>query len=461
MPNFGNFLIWLSGARRDILDRCVADRPKYVGIGSAVLITACMAAVSMTVALHTALKVSLDLAIPLAIAWGIAILSLDRWLVVSLVRQQNKWGYLLLALPRVALAVLFGLIISTPFTLLIFQPEINQAITKIQTQRASDFYNGLKHNGLYLRIQADQAQVSQDEKIIAAGGATGTGQGGTVGSLAQQLQQAQQQKTADYNRWQCQLYGPCKPTGNGPLARADQQSYDKDVTQVNQMQAQLDALEKTGASSSLANARKDLGPAKSTLAKDSSELSKQEASFNNTNENTAGLLLRLQALSVAEQGSGGLATARWALFLFFTAIECLPVMVKVLLNLGPPSTYEKALSRAEGVGLRLAEQETMRQYLADILDGEVLNEENERVNAQWREKVMPRTVEDTVAARERVTRERLRAWERDANSGSNGDSAVPGGFSGTSRNPETDWTGTSRPGRQRRRPRRPRRPRSR
>ena len=136
----GSLLIWLSGAQQDILARCRADRPKYVGLGAAVLITAALAAVSMTFALHNALKVSLAAAIPFAVAWGLAIMSLDRWLVVSLVRQQNKLNYLLLALPRVALGILFGLIISTPFTLQIFQPEINQQITEIQKQRADNFY---------------------------------------------------------------------------------------------------------------------------------------------------------------------------------------------------------------------------------------------------------------------------------------------------------------------------------
>ncbi len=93
----------------------------------------------MTFALHSALKLALATAIVFAVAWALAIMSLDRWLVVSLVRQRNKLNYLLLALPRVGLGVLFGLIISTPVTLQIFQPEINQEIALIQGRR-SDAY---------------------------------------------------------------------------------------------------------------------------------------------------------------------------------------------------------------------------------------------------------------------------------------------------------------------------------
>jgi len=107
-----NPLIWLSGAQPEILAEFKHDQPKYVGIGSAVLITSTMAAVSMTFALHIALDASVLVAIPFALAWGLAIMSLDRWLVVSMTRKQ-----LLLAIPRALLGLLFGIIISTPLTL--------------------------------------------------------------------------------------------------------------------------------------------------------------------------------------------------------------------------------------------------------------------------------------------------------------------------------------------------------
>src|SRR6266403_816537 len=61
------FLIWLSGARSEVLARCPTDHGKYEGIGSAVLITSVMAGISMTFALNTALMVSL----PFAIGFGL------------------------------------------------------------------------------------------------------------------------------------------------------------------------------------------------------------------------------------------------------------------------------------------------------------------------------------------------------------------------------------------------------
>src|SRR6185437_11452978 len=87
-----NPLIWLSGAQPELLSRCPTDKPKYIGIGSAIAITAGVASTSMTFALTTALRASLYVALPFALLWGLAIMSLDRWLVVSLQREVGVRG---------------------------------------------------------------------------------------------------------------------------------------------------------------------------------------------------------------------------------------------------------------------------------------------------------------------------------------------------------------------------------
>ena len=56
--------------------------------------------------------------------------------------------------------------------------------------------------------------------------------------------------------------------------------------------------------------------------------------------NGDGLLARLRALERISTGDDVLLTAHAALFLFFTAIECLPVLFKLLLYMAKPSLYE-------------------------------------------------------------------------------------------------------------------------
>ncbi len=65
----------------------IVERPKYVGIGASILISAAMVGLSLAFALVTALNVALWVALPLAFAWGVVALSLNRLFVVSLPRR--------------------------------------------------------------------------------------------------------------------------------------------------------------------------------------------------------------------------------------------------------------------------------------------------------------------------------------------------------------------------------------
>jgi hypothetical protein len=423
----GSPLIWLSGAQQDILARCAADRPKYAGMGSAILITATMAGISMTFALHSVLKLSLPTAIPFAVAWSLAIMSLDRWLVVSLVRQRNKLNYLLLALPRVALGLLFGLIISTPFTLQIFQPEINQQIQPIQQQNLDDFLQKQKAGQLAKMITDDQARVSNDNEIITSLGRRGS-QDQTLNGLKQTLDQDRSRVYRDYQTWNCQLNGcPGFHAGDGPAAKAAHDTYETDKKAVIKDQVDIanheHGLQKS-ANARLAGARKDLGPAQGQLNHDKAMKDKKLKAFTSANASNAGLLLRMQALDEVAASSSTLQAARWLLFLFFTSIECLPILVKVLLNLGPETCYEKALAHAEQAGLQLAKQEI-------TLAADALGDETGRLHAEWRANALPEVIHDATAARDRVARSRLASWERRETASVDGGGPIgPGGLSG-------------------------------
>jgi hypothetical protein len=314
-----------------------------------------MAAISMTFALHTALKASLAAALLFAAVWGLAIMSLDRWLIASLVRQRNKFGYIVLALPRVALGLLFGLIISTPFTMQIFAPEINQRIAVMHHQRSEDFDKQLKTGSQTAKITQEQTQVNNDDTMIAARGWVGIAQEPHVAGLASQLDAAKAQQNRDYNLWQCQLYGRppgCgAPAGNGQLARDAQQKYTQDNSTVSTLQTQLTAAEQTAAASNLQHAQQDLLSVSPELKAAKAVQAAQISAFDATNGSDAGLLQRLQALDQYSAGDRTLQAARWLLFLFFTAIEVLPVLTKVLVNLGPESGYERQLAEFEREGL--------------------------------------------------------------------------------------------------------------
>jgi len=123
----GGLLVWLSGADPALMSQHRVDRGRYVGMGTAILTTGTMAGVSLWFALTTALGVPALVAVPFALAWAVMIMALDRFLVVSLKRRTGwKAGrYFAAASPRLAMAVLFGFVISTPLTLQVFNSEIH------------------------------------------------------------------------------------------------------------------------------------------------------------------------------------------------------------------------------------------------------------------------------------------------------------------------------------------------
>src|SRR5262245_2080840 len=215
------FLIVLSGARPDVLEKFKIDYGTFEGIGGAVLTTAVLATVSMAFALDTALGLHIVVAVPGGLVWGLAILSLDRWLVVSI--RNDGPGRWRMALPRIVMAVLLGFVISTPLVLQIFQSEIDAQIVQIK-QRRADAFIAQQHQG---SAGKDLGQLRDDvaslQKVISSGGSVPVdpAQDPVVKGLTDD--RAQEQGLADrhYKEWQCQLYGgpDCPKKGNGPLAQ--------------------------------------------------------------------------------------------------------------------------------------------------------------------------------------------------------------------------------------------------
>jgi Domain of unknown function (DUF4407) len=416
----GRLLIWLSGARGQILAECPTERPKYVGIGAAILITGTMAAISLAFALVTALKVALWAALPFAIGWGLAIMSLDRMFVVSMPRRGRWWVQLLRATPRFLLALLLGVVISTPFVLQIFRPEIEHEITQIQDQTAANYFKNLPSSPLSKEIVSEQREIQTLQAEVAGTGAgTSTAQSPELTSLMQQRQQAIANQNSAYQSWQCQLYGPCKPPGDGPLAKADAARYTSYGIQVAGLTTQISKLEQQQQTANKkqqglvsSSASSQLSQAKRELSADVAEQQRQTADFVGRNKDDTGLLIRLQALGDATAGNTTLQAARWLLFLLFVVIDCMPVVLKLMLNMAPENNYDKMLAAEEVKQLRVASSNRAVRQSAEIIDASTFIEEPRSRIAGWNAEI-PAVTQEIIATRERVERERLRAWERD------------------------------------------------
>ncbi len=422
----GDFLIWFSGASREVLAQCQTERAKFIGLGAAILVTAGMAAVSLSFALINALKAPLWAALIFALLWGVAIMSLDRLFVVSMHRYRNPLPYLVMALPRFAMAVVLGFVISTPFVLQIFKPEINHQIKLMQAAERSAYFKDLPQNPVYITVQQDKATVAKltDEKATG-GAAINPSTDPTIIGWQKQLATAQAHEQTWFSNLQCQLYGTALPggrkciQGNGPLAKDDQQEYEYWKGQVSTLQGEIQqrtaTLQGQSAAQQKANqgqAVAQLSAANQALASAQQQLNLQTSNVTNGIYTDTGILTQLKALGNATAGDSTLAWARLLLFLVFLIIDTMPVFIKLLLNLAPESTYDSILAEEERQQKRIAEHtRAVRQAAERKAALAEISGARDRLAALSAE--VPGMRDQIMAARDRVEREWLRRWEAD------------------------------------------------
>lgn len=147
---FERFLWFSAGADADILERCPeSDRVKYQGIGGIIFATGVLAFVSSSYALWTVFSpkegmaleettTSGDITLPLVISivggliWGAVIWNIDRFIVSSTGSGDGTskitFSEFFYALPRMFMAALIGICLSTPLELRILKPEIDMQL---------------------------------------------------------------------------------------------------------------------------------------------------------------------------------------------------------------------------------------------------------------------------------------------------------------------------------------------
>jgi hypothetical protein len=342
----GKFLIALSGARPEILAQCPTERIKFQSLGWAILITCVMATISMWFALTSVLGFNPVLSFPVALIWGLIIMGIDRWLVTSMPTDGSS--KLLMAAPRLVLAILLGTLISTPIVLRIFQSEINNQVSVIKQNDEAAFLTSQGRSVVVAQVAKWQKTVTNLQQVIDSDGAKPINPASdpVVQGLTAQLDKERSVAITDYHAWQCQLYGGCgAPPGSGPLAAASKSRYDADEQQIATLTGQIQAREVTlqdtsvtAQASRLQQAKNALPNAQNQLVAAQAEESTLQNNFQVTNNATNGLLIRLKALDQLSAGNGTLNMARILLFLLFLVIECLPVTVKLLQR---PGNYEK------------------------------------------------------------------------------------------------------------------------
>ena len=122
------FFLLCSGSDTEILKDCSpGERTKFAGIGATVFFTAVMAFLAGGYALYTVFD-NVYTALFFGLLWGLLIFNLDRYIVSTIKKRDNKWNEIWQATPRIILAVIIAVVISKPLELKIFEKEIDRVL---------------------------------------------------------------------------------------------------------------------------------------------------------------------------------------------------------------------------------------------------------------------------------------------------------------------------------------------
>jgi Domain of unknown function (DUF4407) len=401
-------VLGLSAANEEVLALVPSERARFESLGWAILITSGVATVSMWFALASAVGINGILAFPIALAWGLVIMGIDRWLIVTMpVEGRRKF---LIAVPRLALALLLGTLISTPLVLRVFQSEINAQIAKMQEQSYNTFLQQQQASDVAKQVGTYSSELQYLDNVIATHGTTTAntasdpelkGYNGQLTTLDSELAHWTTLKSQYYSDYICQLYGgpTCPKKGFGPAAKDSQQNYNAASQEVSTLEGQINRVQGeiqqrdaqlTSTSKSAQESRYTQALAQQPIVKDeyNTALQRQnelQASFFASNQAAHGILIRLEALSQLSNGNLTVTAARFLLFLLFLVIECLPVTVKLLQE---PGLYDEALDQARAAERRDASKFfSFRSRLIGPTGTAVMwampNEPDRRLEAIW------------------------------------------------------------------------------
>jgi hypothetical protein len=360
------FLWWCAGAHQKLLKQFPSEHSKYSGLGAVLLATFVLATLSAGYAIYTVFGNWLW-TIGFAIIWGLIIFNFDRFLVSTM----RKYGIsrrkqIMMAIPRIALALLIGVVIARPLEMKIFDKEINVK---------------MKEN-LHKKIQLNDSLLAMEYKNQLVNAETERqrllGRKLAIEDTLHNLRTAYLQE-ADGT-------GGSMQRGIENITRLKQDAFN---LARNQFAPELSALEQN---------MKSQDSLMST-AKASMEDKRKE--FEKTAIANMGFLERNKALSDLSQQEASVFWASLLISMLIILIEIGPVLSKLIMPLGP---YDIALAKEELLNMANEEGEIRKDRNERFEKRRVYREKQKVMNDQLAEKV-------TQLQQKNIDKE-LDKWER-------------------------------------------------
>ena len=308
MSTLKNVLLNCSGVDRILLDKCPSDENKYLGIGATIFFTGLLAAFSAGYALYTVFD-SWVFAFIFGVIWGLMIFNLDRYIVSSMKSQGDFLRDLMVALPRIAMAVILALVISKPLELKIFEKEINSELIVMQQEvyKTQEDKIKLRYQGQLDDYETQLTALKQENETKVA--------------MRDQLAMMAMQE-ADGS-------GGSKIRNMGPIYKAKKKEAEV-------AQKELDATLAVNLPL-IAEKETAVKNIQQTIQDEITELDR--ATF-------GGLAARMDALDRLARGSEAIWLANLFVMLLFVTVETAPVVVKLISRRSP---YDYLLHQHEHI----------------------------------------------------------------------------------------------------------------
>lgn len=150
-------LIWLSGASECCLRKCPRwEKRKYEAFGASVLVPVAFGMIASSYAVSTIAE-SYWIIGGFALVWGTIILTIDRVLLATYRAFTSKSKKFTQFVLRMSVAILMGLTVSHPLTLLLFKDTIASEVERTRTQEIAA-----------IREQADANKQELERRILTA-----------------------------------------------------------------------------------------------------------------------------------------------------------------------------------------------------------------------------------------------------------------------------------------------------
>ncbi|WP_038019525.1 DUF4407 domain-containing protein [Synechococcus sp. PCC 7335] len=304
--NIKHLFWWLAGADANILLRpeCRTERMKHTNMGMIVLATSVMGGISGGYALLTIFG-SPIVAVTLGTFWGCITINIDRSFLITSKSSTGFWAKAKMAVPRLMLASMLGLIISKPLELRMFQAEISQQLAQdrqtqsLEGQAITRLQDNRSKKAEEVNTARQQWQSDNKAAIDEATGEVGTGLRGT-----------------------------------GDIYMLKRDTADQSLAALREREAELEQIDQ----------------------KIAVQEAKLQALTQDILSGQASLLEQLGALSNLAANNATLALAIHTITLLFITLEITPVLVKLMSRPGP---YDILLLAEQGQVEKSSELEVL------------------------------------------------------------------------------------------------------